>query len=614
MASIVGLLGNGTRGRFDALARLLPWLWPYRYRVFGAIAALIVGTLAVLSLGLGLRILIDDGFTDGSAWHLNLALGVLCALIVLLAASSYTRSYLIMWVGERVITDLRRAVYAHVVSLPVSFFESRRTGEVISRLNTDTTVVQTAVGSSISFLLRHLLTAFGGTVMMLITSPLMTGLMALVIPLVIGPVILFGRRVRRLSRDSQDRVADLAAHVDETLYGIRTVRAHSQELRETERFGDHAEAAFRVAAERVQSRSAMMAAVIVIVFAGIAFVLWMGGHAVLAGTLSAGDMAAFLFYAIVVAGSAGAITELIGELQRVAGATERLFELLDTRFGEGAGPFDTHLPANLRGGITFEGVSFEYPSRPDAPVLHDIDLAIKPGESVALVGPSGAGKSTVLALLLRFYQPSNGRILVDGVDIDRVDPAELRAHVGIVPQDPVMFSTTARENIRYGRPDAGDDEVRAAAEAAFAHDFIAAMPDGYDTYLGERGVRLSGGQRQRIAIARAMLRRPALLLLDEATSALDAENERLVQDALDRLMADCTSIVVAHRLATVQRVSRIIVMDGGRIVDHGHHQELVQRGGLYARLAELQFGETGSTKDKALFDLSSVPTAALIGQ
>ena len=609
-----------THSGLAVLRRLWPWMLPYKWHVVGAAAAMLVATAAVLSLGLGLRGLIDDGFTEANADRLDAALVALCALIVVLAAASYMRGFLIMWVGERVVADLRRTIYDHVVSLPVAFFEQTRTADVISRLNTDTTVVQGAVGTSVSFLLRNLLTAIGGTVMMLVTSPLMTGLMALAIPLVVAPVIIFGRRVRRLSRQSQERLADLAAHVDETLYGIRTVRAHSHEGLETLAFGDRAEAAFRAAAARVHARSAMSASVIVIVFAGIAFVLWTGGHAVLDGRLSPGEMAAFLFYAIIVASSAGAVTELIGDVQRMAGATERLFELLDTPLDEAAGPFDAVLPSPVTGALTFETVGFCYLSRPDAPVLDGLDLQIAAGESVALVGPSGAGKSTVLSLVLRFYRPSAGRILMDGVDVAQVDPTALRARMAIVPQDPVLFSTSALENIRYGRPDASDAEVREAADAAFAHDFIADLPEGYDTYLGERGVRLSGGQRQRIAIARAMLRNPALLLLDEATSALDAENERLVQDALARLMAGCTSIIVAHRLATVQRVDRIVVLDHGTVVEQGSHDALVARGGLYARLAALQFGrptdgpvKPGSTEPRPLSDAVGTPLAVRMG-
>ncbi|MCB9958240.1 MAG: ATP-binding cassette domain-containing protein [Rhodospirillaceae bacterium] len=603
-----------SRPGLGVLRRLLPWLAPYRGRVLGAVVAMLVAVSAILSLGLGLRVLVDSGFAEGSAGSLDLALAALCALIVVLAISSYTRAYLIMWVGERVVADLRRAIYRHVVSLPIAFFEQTRTAEVISRLNTDTTVVQGAVGTSVSFLLRNLLTAIGGTAMMLVTSPLMTGLMALVIPLVVVPVIVFGRRVRRRSRDSQDRLADLAAHVDETLHGIRTVRAHSHEVRETATFGERAEAAFQAAARRIQARAAMTATVIVIVFAGIAFVLWAGGHAVLDGRLTAGEMAAFLFFAIMVASSAGAVTELLGDVQRMAGATERLFELLDTPLADASGPWPAQLPAQVEAALAFEALSFRYPSRPDIAVLDRFDLTIAAGQSVALVGPSGAGKSTVLSLLLRFYQPTGGRILMDGVDIAQVDPASLRAHIAIVPQDPVLFSTSALENIRYGRPEASDEEVRQAAVAAFADGFISTLPEGYRTYLGERGVRLSGGQRQRIAIARAMLRNPSLLLLDEATSALDAENERLVQDALERLMAGCTTIVVAHRLATVQRVDRIVVLDHGRIVDHGSHRDLVARGGLYARLAALQFGETGSTNGADLTDLAKAPTAARTGR
>ncbi|HWT97681.1 MAG TPA: ABC transporter transmembrane domain-containing protein [Terriglobales bacterium] len=571
------------------LLELRSFLRPYRWQMAGATIALIVTAGTMMGLGEGLKHLIDRGFANGDKSLLETSVLVLFGVSVLLALGTYARYYLVTWVGERVVTDIRRAIFDHLLKLDPGFFEATRTGEVLSRITTDTTLLQAVVGSSISVALRNLLMFVGGMGLLLLTSPKLTGLVLLVVPIVLVPILFFGRKVRGLSRLSQDKVAEVSAEASEALYAIATVQAFAHEDLERARFATQNEGSFNASVLRVKARALLTAIVILLVFGAISAILGVGGLDVAAGRMSGGTLAAFIFYAVVVAGSVGAISEVIGDLQRAAGAMERILELLATESNIAAPAQPVALPKPSRGAVEFDNVLFRYPSRPDVAALDGLTLKVAPGETIALVGPSGAGKSTVLQLLLRFYDPASGVIRFDGVDLRDLDPKALRGVIGLVPQDPVIFGMNAWENIRYGRPEASDAEVRAAADAAHATEFLDRLPDGFNTYLGERGLRLSGGQRQRIAIARALLRNPALLLLDEATSALDAESELMVQRALDRIMENRSTIVIAHRLATILKADRIVVMDRGRIDAIGTHQELIQQGGLYARLAALQF-------------------------
>jgi len=588
------------RGSLKLLVELWGFVRPYKLALAGATAALLVAAATVLALGMGLRRLVDQGFAAGDAGLLNQAVLVLFGVVGVLALATYARFYLVSWLGERVVADIRRRVFDHIVTLSPAYYELTRTGEVLSRLTTDTTLLQTVVGSSVSIAIRNFLLLIGGSVLLVITSPKLTALVFLVVPLVLLPILTYGRRVRRLSRASQDRVADLGVYAGEALDAIRTVQAFVHEDADRRAFADRVEAAFQAARQRVAARAMLTAVVILLVFGAVSVILWIGGHDVISGRISAGELSAFVFYAIVVAGAAGAFSEVIGDLQRAAGAVERLLDLLSVTPDITAPETPVALPEPPRGAVAFEDVVFHYPSRPERSALQGLSFAVAPGEKVAIVGPSGAGKTTVFQLLLRFYDPQSGTVRLDGVALPSADPARLRARIGLVPQEPVVFSANAWENIRYGRPEASDAEVLAAAEAAGARGFLEQLPDGLDTYLGEKGVRLSGGQRQRLAIARAILKDPPLLLLDEATSSLDAESERVVQQALDRLMTGRSTLVIAHRLATVLKADRILVIDQGRLVESGRHAELVAAGGLYARLATLQFDQAGSLGETAV--------------
>jgi len=582
------------------LARIGVFLRPYRRQVLAAAVALLVAAGAVLAVGQGLKSVIDRGFAAGNAAELDHMLALLLAIIVVMAAATFTRYYFVSWLGERVTADLRRAVFDHLLRLPPGWFELARTGDAISRVTNDTSLLETVIGSSVSMAVRNLLLLIGGIAMLAITSAKLTLLVLAGVPLVVAPIVLFGRRVRKLARASQDRVGDVGAYVDEALHEIRTVQAYGHEPVDRRDFGKRVEAAFETARDRIRQRATLVAAVIVLVFGAIGIILWIGGHDVVAGRISAGQLSAFVFYAVIVAGAVATISEVVGDLQRAAGATERVFELLAIEPAIAAPAHPVRMPSPARGTLGFDAVTFRYPSRPDTPALEGFTLEVSAGENVALVGPSGAGKTTVFQLLLRFYDPQSGAVRIDGVDLRGADPADVRARLAVVPQDPVIFATSVLENVRYGRPDATETEVRAACEAAYATEFIAELPHQYESELGERGVRLSGGQRQRLAIARAILADRPILLLDEATSSLDAESERVVQLALERLMAGRTVLIIAHRLATVRHADRIVVMDRGRIVAAGTHDDLAAGNALYARLATLQFGAGGGAAAAAV--------------
>ena len=577
-----------------SLSGLLPFVRPYRIQIGLAIAFLVLAAVSTLLFPLALKVLIDDGLVAADPGARVMALrGHFVALFGVGAALglfSAARFYMVSWLGERITADLRNAVYAHVVRQSPEFFETTKTGEVLSRLTTDTTLVQTVVGSSLSMGLRNVVMGVGALAVLVITNPwVMTQVLGILV-LVVLPSVYFGRRVRKLSRASQDRVADSSAIAAEVLGAIPVVQSYVQEARESARFDLSTEAAFDTARKRTRVRALLVGFIITATFGALLWGLYQGTQAVLAGDISAGHLGQTVVLVIIFVGAVAVLSEVYGDLLRAAGATERLMELLAAKSPVTDPARPQSLPeARTGSAVSFDGVTFHYPSRPRTAALADFSLNVQPGETVALVGPSGAGKSTVLQLLLRFYDAQQGSVRLDGVPVRDLSLAALRGRVGIVPQDSTVFSTSALENIRYGRPEASDAEVIAAAQAAFAHDFITALPEGYATYLGERGVRLSGGQRQRISIARAMLKNPPLLLLDEATSALDAESERMVQAALEAAMKGRTTLVIAHRLATVLRANRIVVLDAGRVVDIGTHDELVSRGGLYARLAAMQF-------------------------
>lgn len=572
-----------------------PFIKPYLGTLLWAGVFLLVAAGAQLALPVAFKHLIDDGMAMRNASTINFYFAVFLLAAVAFGGFAALRFYMVTWLGERVVADMRSAVYARVVRMDPTFFEVTRTGEVLSRLTTDTTLVQSLIGSSISMALRSVVTLIGALVLLVITSPSLTMMFLILLPVIVAPMLLMGRKVRTLSRASQDRIADTSAMADETLNAMQTVQAFQLEPLHSKRYDHAVNDSFNTALLRIRARAMLTALGTILVFAAVTLVLWMGARNVLAGAMSFGELSQFLLYSVYMAMSAALLSEVWGDVQRAAGAMERLMELYHAEPQIRAPAQPEPLPVLGRGSISFDDLSFRYPSRPQQAALQNFSLSIAPGETIALVGPSGAGKSTVMQLLLRFYDPQQGRILIDGVDIAAADPAAVRARIALVPQDTVLFGATARENIRYGRPDASDAEIEAAAHAAAAHDFISNLPQGYDTYLGERGTRLSGGQRQRIAIARAILRDPPILLLDEATSALDAESEQLVQFALERLMERRTTLVIAHRLATVLKADRIAVLDQGRLVAIGSHAELVLSNPLYERLAKLQFDRAEMT-------------------
>ena len=573
------------------LLRALRFLKPYGKQITWAIVALVF--TAGLSLGLVqyVRIIVDQGFVASSTASLNQAIVGFMVIAFLQALGTFARFYWVSWLGERVTADIRKAVYSHIISLHPGYFEANLSGEIQSRITTDTTLIQSVIGSSASIALRNILIMIGGTVFLFITNPRLTTVVLICIPLVIGPTMYFGRRVRRLSRSSQDQIANVGAYVSESIQQIKTVQAYNHQEHDRAQFAAHVESALDVAIERIKSRSFLITVVMTLVFAAVGLMIWVGGQDVINGDMSAGELTAFVVYAVLVAAAVGAISQVISELQRAAGALERLMELLDAQSLIVAPYKPATLAKPFRGAVCLTAVSFAYPSRPEVNAIQDFNLNIESGESVALVGPSGAGKSTLFDLLMRFYDPQMGEITLDGVRISELDPIDLRRHIGVVSQTPAMFTGNVSDNIRYGKPDASDEQIVAAAKSAFADDFISELPEGYNSFLGESGIRLSGGQRQRLAIARAILKDPEILLLDEATSALDAESERQVQLALDKLMQNRTSLIIAHRLATVVNVDRIVVLDKGKVVAQGTHRELLSSSPLYANLANLQFSD-----------------------
>lgn len=572
----------------SGLRGLAPFLRPYRGLIVVAALALTLTSSVSLILPMAVRRVVDN-FTAQDAGLLDKYFGAAMAIALLLAVGTGIRYYFVTRLGERVVADIRRALFDRVIGMSPSYFDNIMTGEVLSRITTDTTLILSVIGSSVSVALRNILTTIGGLVLIALTSAKLTGLVLLVVPAVVVPIVVLGRRLRVLGRENQDWIAQSSGMASEALSAVQTVQSFTHETLTRAGFGALTEKSFDSAKTRILTRAFMTVIVIFLVFAGVVGVMWIGAHDVRAGTMTVGELVQFIIYAVLVAGAVGSLSEIWGELLRAAGATERLVEMLEANDPVQDAAQPRALPRPVRGAIQLEHVSFNYPARPDSPALHDVQLSVAPGETVALVGPSGAGKSTVLQLLMRFYDPQSGSIRLDGIDLREMARADFRSYFALVPQDPVIFAGSALDNIRFSRPDASEAEVQDAARAAAAHDFITALPQGYDTYLGERGVMLSGGQKQRIAIARAILRDARVLLLDEATSALDAESERAVQAAVERLSEGRTVIVVAHRLATVKRADRIVVLDQGAIVATGSHDELVAQNGLYARLAKLQF-------------------------
>jgi ATP-binding cassette subfamily B protein len=578
-----------SRAKLRPLLALAPYVARYRGRALLALIALTVAAITTLIVPVAVRRMIDFGFSPEGIAMINRYFSVMIAVVAVLAGASAARFYLVMTIGERIVADLRRDVFAHLISLSPAFFDSARSGELVSRLTADTTQIKSAVGASVSIALRNLMLFFGATAMMVITSPRLSGLVLLAIPLIVIPLVAFGRWVRRLSRNAQDTLADATAYASELIGAIRTVQAYTGERLANARFGGEVEQAYEAARTSTRARAVLTAIIIFIVFSSVVAILWIGSNDVLTGAITPGRLGQFVLYAAFAAAGLGQLSEVWGEVSAASGAAERLFEILRVQSQITAPASPRALPVPARGDVSFENVGFAYPTRPDVRAVDGVSLAVRAGEKVAIVGPSGAGKSTLFHLLLRFYDPSSGVISLDGVPISTADPQKVRARIALVPQDSVVFAATARENIRFGRPDAGDAEVERAADLAHATEFIRRLPGGFEAHLGERGVTLSGGQRQRIAIARAILRDAPLLLLDEATSSLDAESETLVRTALEELMRHRTTLVIAHRLATVLSCDRIMVLDQGRIVEQGTHASLVAAGGLYARLARLQF-------------------------
>jgi len=574
------------------MSALWQFMWPYKKVLLAAGVALVFTAGVTLAIGQGVRLLVDRGLTGDSSEALAHAVMVLLVLAGLMALGTYARHYLVSWLGERVVADLRKAVFDHIVTLHPSYFETNRSGEIMSRLTTDTTLLQHIIGTSFSMALRSALMFVGALILLLITN-LKLSLMVLVgVPLVLLPIVLYGRRVRKLSKASQDSIADVGSYAGEIIQHIKTVQSYTREHDEMRAFAREVDIAFDVARRRIRQRSLLIAVVILLMFGAVSGLLWVGGNDMIAGRMSSGDLAAFVFYAVMMGSAVATISEVYGELQRATGATERLMDLLHVHAEiPPATAIETGTGASA-GAVHFESVAFSYPARPDHPAVHQLDLEVPAGKSLALVGPSGAGKSTLLELLQRFYDPQGGCITLDGIDIRDMDTGSLRRQIAVVPQQPALFTADVWYNIRYGRPQASDAEVVAAARAAHAHEFIEQLPDGYNSHLGEQGTRLSGGQKQRIAIARAILKDPKILLLDEATSALDAESEYHVQQALQTLMKNRTTIIIAHRLATILHADSIAVLENGKLVAQGSHRELIAMSPLYKRLAELQFQES----------------------